>query len=158
MGLFDGDATCRFCRKETETVQHIICCCEALACQRYNVFGNLFVEPKEISTASVRDLCLYIKKHRAAESELNEHLRVCTISLRLRSIRGNSRRPRSLNEWMNCTFPFQIVTLKQVLCYPILLHNCIQHYRPITHYTFKHHRLLTPDLEIEICHSFYRLQ
>jgi hypothetical protein len=24
-------------------------------------FGNLFVEPKEISTASVRDLCLYIK-------------------------------------------------------------------------------------------------
>jgi hypothetical protein len=26
-----------------------------------DVFGNLFVEPKEISTASVRDLCLYIK-------------------------------------------------------------------------------------------------
>jgi hypothetical protein len=24
-------------------------------------FGNLFVEPKEISTASVIDLCLYIK-------------------------------------------------------------------------------------------------
>jgi hypothetical protein len=61
MGLFDGDPTCRFCRKETETVQHIICCCKALARQRYNVFGNLFVEPKEISTASVRDLCLYIK-------------------------------------------------------------------------------------------------
>jgi hypothetical protein len=61
MGLFDGDPTCRFCRKETETVQHIICCCEALAPQRYNVFGNLFVEPKEISTASVRYLCLYIK-------------------------------------------------------------------------------------------------
>jgi hypothetical protein len=46
MGMFDGDPTCRFCRKETETAQHIICCCEALACQRYNVFGNLFVEPK----------------------------------------------------------------------------------------------------------------
>jgi hypothetical protein len=61
MGLFDGDTTCRFCRKETETVQHIICCCEALACQRYNVFGNLFVEPKEISIASAKDLCLYIK-------------------------------------------------------------------------------------------------
>jgi hypothetical protein len=27
MGLFDGDLTCRFCRRETETVQHIICCC-----------------------------------------------------------------------------------------------------------------------------------
>jgi hypothetical protein len=34
MGLFDGDPTCRFCRKETETVQHIICCCDALAHQR----------------------------------------------------------------------------------------------------------------------------
>jgi hypothetical protein len=31
MGMFDGDPTCRFCRKETETVQHIICCCEVLA-------------------------------------------------------------------------------------------------------------------------------
>jgi hypothetical protein len=61
MGLFDGNQTCRFCRKETETVQHIICCCEVLARQRYNVFGNLFVEPKEISTASGRDLCLFIK-------------------------------------------------------------------------------------------------
>jgi hypothetical protein len=61
MGLFDGDLTCRFCRKETETVQYVICCCEALVRQLYNVFGNLFVEPKEISTASVRDLWLYIK-------------------------------------------------------------------------------------------------
>jgi hypothetical protein len=60
LGLFDGDPTCRFCRKETETVQHTGCC-EALARQRYNIFGNLSVEPKEISTASVRDLCLYIK-------------------------------------------------------------------------------------------------
>jgi hypothetical protein len=61
MGLFDGDPTCRFCRKETETVHHIICCCKALALQHYNVFGNLFTEPKYISTASVRDLCLFIK-------------------------------------------------------------------------------------------------
>jgi len=61
MGLFDGDPTCRFCRMETETVQHIICCCEALARQRYNVFGKLTVEPKDISTASVRDLCLFIR-------------------------------------------------------------------------------------------------
>jgi hypothetical protein len=26
MGLFNGDPTYRFCRMETETVQHIICC------------------------------------------------------------------------------------------------------------------------------------
>jgi len=61
MGLFDGDSICRFCGMETETVQHIICCCEALACQRYNVFGRLTVEPKDISTASVRGLCLFIR-------------------------------------------------------------------------------------------------
>jgi len=61
IGLFDEDPTCRFCRKETETVQHISCCCEALARQRYNVFGNPFVEPKDISTAPVRDLCLFIR-------------------------------------------------------------------------------------------------
>jgi predicted amidophosphoribosyltransferase len=61
MGLFEGDPTCRFCRKEVETVQHIICCCEALARQRYNVFGSLVVEPTDIRTASVRDLCLFIQ-------------------------------------------------------------------------------------------------
>jgi len=42
-------------------VQHIICCCEALAHQRYNVFGNPFVEPNDMSTASVWDLCLFIR-------------------------------------------------------------------------------------------------
>jgi hypothetical protein len=61
MGLFDGDPTCRFCRKETEAVQRIMCCCEALARQRYIVFGNLIVAPKDISMASIKDLCLYIK-------------------------------------------------------------------------------------------------
>jgi len=60
MGLFDGDPICRFCGMETETVRHIICCCEALAFQRYNVFGRPTVETKDISTASVRDLCLFI--------------------------------------------------------------------------------------------------
>jgi hypothetical protein len=51
MGLFEGDPTCKFCRKEAETVQHLICCCEVLARQRFNVFGNPVVEPKDISTA-----------------------------------------------------------------------------------------------------------
>ena len=61
MGLFDGDPTCRFCRKEAETVQHIVCCCETLARQRYKVFGRLTADPKDISTALVRDLCLFIR-------------------------------------------------------------------------------------------------
>jgi hypothetical protein len=61
VGLFEGDPTCRFCRKETETVKRIICCCEALARQRYNTFGTLFAEPKDISTASVRNPCIFIR-------------------------------------------------------------------------------------------------
>jgi hypothetical protein len=61
MGLFNGDPSCRFCRMETETVQHIICCCEKLARQRYNIFGKPSVEPKHISTASLKDLCLFIR-------------------------------------------------------------------------------------------------
>jgi hypothetical protein len=61
MGLFSGDPSCRFCNMETETVQHITCCCEALARQRYNIFGKPVVEPKDINTASLRDLCLFIR-------------------------------------------------------------------------------------------------
>jgi hypothetical protein len=62
VGLFDGDPSCRLCGMETETVQHIICCCcEVLSRQRYNVSGKPTVEPKDISTVSVKDLCLIIR-------------------------------------------------------------------------------------------------
>jgi len=61
MALFDGDPICRFCGMETVTVQHIIYCCEVLARQHYNVFGRLTVEPKDISTVSIRDRCLFIQ-------------------------------------------------------------------------------------------------
>jgi hypothetical protein len=61
IGLFDGDSICRCCGMETETVQHIVCRCEALARQRYEVFGKLTTEPKDISTISIRDLCLFIR-------------------------------------------------------------------------------------------------
>ena len=61
MDLFSGDPSCRFCKMENETVQHITCCCEALACQRYNNSGKLFAKPKDISTASIKDLCLFIR-------------------------------------------------------------------------------------------------
>jgi hypothetical protein len=61
MGLFNGDPSCRFCGMETEIVQHITCCCEALARLRYNIFGKPSVEPKYISTSSVKDLCPFIR-------------------------------------------------------------------------------------------------
>ena len=61
MGLFEGDPTCGFCKMEAETVQHIICYCEVLAHRRYNVFGRLIAKPKDISTTSIKDLCLFIR-------------------------------------------------------------------------------------------------
>jgi hypothetical protein len=75
MGLFDRDRTCRFYRMETETVQRVICCCEALARQRHNVFGKLTVEPRHKHSFSKGPLPFY-KRHRVTESELNGVFRV----------------------------------------------------------------------------------
>jgi len=61
----------RFCRMETETVQHIICGCEALPRQHFNVFGKLIIESKDISTASVRGPLSLRTRHRVIESVLN---------------------------------------------------------------------------------------
>jgi hypothetical protein len=61
MGLFDEDPSCRLCGMETEMLQHIICCCEALSRQRYNIFGKPTVKPKDISTVSIKNLCLSIR-------------------------------------------------------------------------------------------------
>jgi len=74
MGLFDGDPICRFCGMETETVQHIICCCEALARQRYNVFWKLTVKPRHKHSFSKGPLPLHTR-HRVIESVLNKAFR-----------------------------------------------------------------------------------
>jgi hypothetical protein len=60
MGLFEGDPVCRFCGQEAESVQHIICHCEVMAHQRFNVFGDSVVEPKVIWAGTVTDLCFFI--------------------------------------------------------------------------------------------------
>jgi hypothetical protein len=78
IGLFNEDPSCRFCRMETETAQHVICSSEALSRQRYNVFGKPMFEPKEISTASVRDLCLFIR--------VSGLLNLCYAKLKLNSV------------------------------------------------------------------------
>ena len=36
--LFDGDPSRRFCGIVTEKLQHLVCRCEALSRQHYNVF------------------------------------------------------------------------------------------------------------------------
>ena len=40
VGLYDGDPSCRFCGLETETVQHLVCCCEALSVSAIMFWGN----------------------------------------------------------------------------------------------------------------------
>jgi hypothetical protein len=57
-------------------VQHIICCCEALTRLRCNVFGKLNVEPKDLSTASVKGPLPLYKRHRVIASALNGVFRV----------------------------------------------------------------------------------
>jgi hypothetical protein len=91
MGLFVGDPACRFCGRDVETAQHIICCYEALARQRNNVFGSLVVEPTDIRTATVKDLCLFIRGTGLRNlSCINIYGR--TIRIGLRCIPGQLRR------------------------------------------------------------------
>jgi hypothetical protein len=71
MDQIDGDPKCRFCKLETEKAYHIICSCEALARPHYNFFGKFFAEPKDISTASLKDLCPFAKDS-VNESALKE--------------------------------------------------------------------------------------
>ena len=73
MGLFKGDPSCKFCKMKTETVQHITCCCEALAHQRYIISGKPFVETKYKHSLTRGPLSLY-KRHRDTESVLNDSL------------------------------------------------------------------------------------
>jgi hypothetical protein len=43
--VFDGDPNCRFCKLETETAYHIICCCEALVASIIISLGSSSVNP-----------------------------------------------------------------------------------------------------------------
>jgi hypothetical protein len=42
---------------ETETVQHLVCRCEVLSRQRYNVFGVMFLEPKDLKVQPQSQTC-----------------------------------------------------------------------------------------------------
>ena len=55
-------------------MQHI-CCCEALARQRYNVFGRLTVELKDISSLDRGPVPLHTRR-RAVEAGLKDILRL----------------------------------------------------------------------------------
>ena len=52
-------------------MQHIICCCEALACLHYNVFGGPTGEPKDKHSLNKGPLPLYTRR-RVTEAVLSE--------------------------------------------------------------------------------------
>ena len=97
MGLFSGDPSCRFCKLDTETVQHITCCCEALARQRYNIFGKPFVEPKDISTASLREGYWICAEWQFRVAQYASRLR-CFRSLSWQALSRRRRRRSSLSK------------------------------------------------------------
>ena len=68
----DGDLSCRFCRTE----QHIVCCCEALARQRYVVFGEADFWPKRHKHCFSMGPVPLHKRHRVEGPVLNGLFRV----------------------------------------------------------------------------------
>jgi hypothetical protein len=68
MSLFEGDPTCRFCRKEAETVQHVICGWVAVARQRYDVFGHPVCQTKGYQHSLNEEPLPLYKRHKATES------------------------------------------------------------------------------------------
>jgi hypothetical protein len=75
VGLFEGDPTCRLCRKEADSAACNVLL-RVLVRQRFDGFGNLVLETKDIRTASVRDILPLHTRHRATESGLNGVFRV----------------------------------------------------------------------------------
>jgi hypothetical protein len=75
VGLFEDDPACRFCREEAETVQRIVCCCEALDRQRYSIFGTVRRTKRYKRSLSKGPLPL-CKGDRAIESVLKGIFRV----------------------------------------------------------------------------------
>ena len=88
MSLFDGDPTCRFCRTETETEQHIICRCEALAGQRYNVSGEADCRTKRHKHSFGRGPLPLHTNRRVMESVLNGTL-------------GLNNKPKAAVRWVH---------------------------------------------------------
>ena len=50
IGKVTGDLNCRLCNKVPETVEHVIYDCEALDRRRYNVYGQIQIDPEIIKT------------------------------------------------------------------------------------------------------------
>jgi hypothetical protein len=75
MGLFEGNPTCRFCRKEAETAQRIICGCEVLTRQRYCLWESGYRTEGHQHSLSTEPVPLYTR-HRATECVLNVMFRV----------------------------------------------------------------------------------
>ncbi|KAJ4441534.1 hypothetical protein ANN_11390 [Periplaneta americana] len=73
MGILQGNLDCRFCGKETETAQHIICSCVALTRRRYLIFGKDSLEPNDFEPSSIPGLYTLIKRYMGSRETLRRY-------------------------------------------------------------------------------------
>ena len=96
---------------ETETVQHLVRCCEVLSRQRCNVYGELTVELNVIRTATDKDQCLFISHTGLYLNCAELGFWGCTISLRLQCFRCVSWRALRWRRRRRRLCVFHIVTI-----------------------------------------------
>ena len=53
------ESTCRFCKEETETVEHVLCSCEALHHKRLQHLQARFLEPSEVCQVAPRQIAKF---------------------------------------------------------------------------------------------------
>lgn len=56
-----ADANCRFCGVEDETVEHLLCDCEALERMRFKHFKSGQLEAQDFKGISSKDFLAYVK-------------------------------------------------------------------------------------------------
>lgn len=56
------DDKCRFCSKESETVEHLLCHCESLENRRFNYFGTACPNPTDYVTTDIPTLAKFLRK------------------------------------------------------------------------------------------------
>ena len=114
----------------------LICRCEALARQRYNTFGGLTVAPKDVSKASVRDLCLFIRSTGLLNLCWKQCLGLHNKPKGCGASEASADRPhsnQSINQYHGDTKLNENITqdLNHKLSWSLLIADALLHYIPI---------------------------
>lgn len=61
MGL-STEIICRACNEEDETSMHVLCECPALIRLRHSIFGQTYINPKDLRGRSIREILDFVKR------------------------------------------------------------------------------------------------